>query len=67
MRKKCPFCGAEYYQPPALSRLDNMTEICTDCGLREGLTAAGLTDRVINEIIAEINNHGQEDAIDEEY
>lgn len=31
----CPVCGKEYSSPPALSRKDNTTEICTDCGLKE--------------------------------
>ena len=28
----CPRCGKPYYEPPALSRLDNETLICPDCG-----------------------------------
>lgn len=28
----CPHCGQPYYEPPALSRLDNETLICPDCG-----------------------------------
>ena len=28
----CPRCGQPYYEPPALSRLDNKTLICPDCG-----------------------------------
>ena len=28
----CPRCGQPYYEPPALSRLDNETLICPDCG-----------------------------------
>ena len=31
----CPRCGQPYYEPPALSRLDNETLICPDCGTRE--------------------------------
>ena len=31
----CPRCGKPYYEPPALSRLDNETLICPDCGTRE--------------------------------
>ena len=27
----CPICGKIYYEPSALSRTDNKTEICTDC------------------------------------
>lgn len=39
----CPRCGAEYREPPALSRLDNETLICPDCGTREALTAIGVS------------------------
>ena len=28
----CPRCGKAYHEPPALSRLDNETLICPDCG-----------------------------------
>ncbi|EKC58133.1 hypothetical protein OBE_10164, partial [human gut metagenome] len=31
----CPRCGKAYHEPPALSRLDNETLICPDCGTRE--------------------------------
>lgn len=33
----CPKCGREYTEYPALSREDNKTEICPDCGTREAL------------------------------
>lgn len=35
----CPKCGYEYTGRPALSRKDNRTEICPDCGMREALNA----------------------------
>lgn len=35
--KKCPKCGREYNEHPALSREDNKTEICPACGMREAL------------------------------
>ena len=38
----CPKCGKVYYDPPALSRTDNQTLICPDCGIRESLEAFGL-------------------------
>lgn len=40
--KICPYCGNEYQGKPALSRLDNKTLICTDCGIKEALTSIGL-------------------------
>ena len=35
---KCPKCGKKYYDYSALSRDDNKTEICPECGLKEALT-----------------------------
>ena len=39
--RTCPVCGAVYRHYPALSRKDNSTEICPDCGIREALAAFG--------------------------
>jgi hypothetical protein len=33
----CPICGKEYTEYPALSRRDNITEICPSCGTKEAL------------------------------
>lgn len=33
----CPLCGKTYYGHPALSRIDNATPICPDCGTRQAL------------------------------
>ena len=38
----CPKCGKEYNDYPALSRRDNKTLICPECGVREALEDAGL-------------------------
>lgn len=38
----CPKCGRTYQGYPALSRVDNLTEICPDCGIREAMEDAGL-------------------------
>lgn len=35
--RKCPICGKKYYGYPALSREDNKTEICSECGIFEAL------------------------------
>lgn len=34
---KCPRCGDVFSDYPALSRLDNKTEICPDCGELEAM------------------------------
>lgn len=49
----CPACGQEYEGHPALSRADNHTEICPECGIREALESIGCTIRAEqNKIIA---------------
>ena len=35
--KICPICGKKYNEPSALSRKDNETQICPDCGTKEAL------------------------------
>ena len=37
--RTCPICGKEYTGYPALSRKDDRTEICPDCGTKEALEA----------------------------
>ena len=36
-KRKCPRCKRMYRGYPALSRRDNKTEICSDCGTAEAL------------------------------
>jgi hypothetical protein len=40
--RKCPLCKRLYHQPPALSRTDNKTLICPDCGTRQALESIGV-------------------------
>lgn len=35
--KICPRCNREYSGYPALSRVDNKTEICSECGRAEAI------------------------------
>ena len=35
--KVCPRCKKEYTGYPAISRVDNKTEICSECGVAEAL------------------------------
>lgn len=35
----CPICGRRYTEPPALSRKDNATDICPDCGMMEAMAS----------------------------
>ena len=39
----CPLCGKRYAEPPALSRTDNATLICPDCGVRQALASIGVS------------------------
>ena len=39
--RTCPKCGCVYTEVPALSRIDNETLICPDCGIREALESLG--------------------------
>ena len=31
----CPICNTDYSEHSAISRVDNSTEICPDCGMKE--------------------------------
>ena len=47
----CPVCGKTYHDYPALSRKDNQTEICPECGIREALDDAGIAPWTKREIL----------------
>ena len=42
-KRTCPKCGRTYTERPALSRNDNNTLICPDCGTREALETMGIS------------------------
>ncbi len=52
----CPICGKEYTAIPAISRKDNVTEICPECGTREALEAIGVPANEIEQIIGTIQS-----------
>ena len=35
--KRCPICNNLYDEPSAISRIDNKTEICSQCGTKQAL------------------------------
>ena len=38
--KLCPKCKKDYDEHPAISRVDNKTEICSVCGIAEAMAIA---------------------------
>lgn len=49
--KVCPRCSRTYFGPSALSRVDNETHICPDCGTREALATIGVAPEEQEEIL----------------
>ena len=53
----CPLCGKIYRGHPVLSRTDNKTHICPDCGARQALESMGITAVEREQIIETIRGH----------
>ena len=53
----CPRCRKAYHEPPALSREDNETLICPDCGTRQALQSIGVDTAEQEQIIETIHRH----------
>lgn len=51
----CPRCGKAYTEPSAISRTDNETPICPDCGTREALESIGVSIEEQERILAAIH------------
>lgn len=51
----CPLCGKTYTEPPALSRTDNETLICPDCGTRQALDSIGISPEEQDKILSIIH------------
>ena len=58
VRGICPKCGKGYFGYPALSRTDNTTAICPDCGIREALESIGVPVEEQEKILQTIHNCG---------
>ena len=52
----CPLCGKTYAEPPALSREDNETLICPDCGTRQALDSIGIGKELVQYLLDAVNN-----------
>ena len=53
----CPRCGKEYTGRPALSRADNQTPLCPDCGTREALESIGIDTAEQDKILRAIHGN----------
>lgn len=53
----CPCCGKPFTEAPALSRLDNESLICPDCGTREALDSIGVSPEEQDAIIQTIHRY----------
>ena len=53
----CPRCGKEYTGRPALSRADNQTPLCSDCGTREALESIGIDTAEQDKILKAIHGN----------
>lgn len=62
--KICPRCGNAYHGAPALSRQDNETLLCPDCGTREALDSIGVDEKEQESILATIRrcNGGRQES-----
>ena len=59
IERTCPKCGRIYKGHPAVSRADNTTLICPDCGTREALESIGVGKEEQDHILRKI--HGEEE------
>lgn len=55
MERTCPICGKSYKERPALSRVDNSTLICPDCGTRQALESIGVDKEEQDKILESIH------------
>ena len=55
----CPKCGKTYTGRPALSREDNETMICPDCGILEALATLGISAEEQQESLTTIHRYSE--------
>ena len=53
--RKCPKCGMLFSERGAVSRVDNVTIICPDCGTREALESIGVDETEQEKILDAIH------------
>lgn len=54
--RKCPKCGKLFSERGVVSRADNLTVICPDCGTREALESIGVDEKEQEKILDIIHN-----------
>lgn len=59
-KRMCPRCNRYYCETPALSRADNKTQVCPDCGTRESLESLGVGEEEQEAILAIIHRCSRE-------
>lgn len=57
IERTCPLCGAIYKERPAISRDDNKTLICPDCGTRQALKDMGVSKEDAEQIVNTIHKY----------
>lgn len=58
-QRVCPICGKTYTGHPAISRVDNETPICSDCGTRQALSSMGIDAKEQERILDAIHRSMQ--------
>ena len=54
--KICPRCKEVYHGYSAISRTDNKTLICSDCGIREALESIGKSPAKQDDFLSKIHS-----------
>ena len=54
--RKCPKCGKPFSERGAVSRVDNVTIVCSDCGTREALESIGVDEKEQEKILDTIHS-----------
>ena len=62
--RRCPRRGMLYHGVPSLSRADNQTFICPDCGTREALQSIGVDSEEQEKILQLIHRRMERPSMD---
>ncbi len=57
---RCPECGKVFTERPAISRVDNKTEICSECGYRQAMASIGVGRQEQDKILSIIRTYVRE-------